>query len=117
MVTVTGYRMVQSEDGESYLRLILSGELAMVRSEATGRFYATTRQASIAATFDEESAKQMIGTELPGTIERVDVEPYEFTLEDGQKIQISQRWIYVEEMMEKESSIKELAQAAKKNAA
>ena len=115
MVTVTSYRSGETEDGEKYVRLILSGDLEMVRSETTGNYYATTRRASIAATFDEESAKQMVGKELPGTIERINVEPYEYTLDNGEKIQISQRWIYVEEMVEKESSIRELAEATNKN--
>jgi hypothetical protein len=100
MVTVTNYRIVKSEEGEEYIRLILSGSLEMVKSETTGRYYATTREASIAATFDEESAKLMVGKELPGHIERVDVEPYEYTLDGGETIKISQRWIYVEEMVD-----------------
>ena len=108
MVTVTNYRIVKSEDGEEYIRLILSGTLEMIKSETTGRFYATTRQASIAATFDEESAKQMVGQELPGHIEKIDVEPYEYTLDNGETIKIAQRWIYVEEG---EQEFQELAAA------
>jgi hypothetical protein len=82
MVTVSGYRVVETEDGE-YIRLVLSGDLEMVRSETTGNYYATTRQATISATFDEHTAKKMIGKELPGTIERVEVEPYEIETPTG----------------------------------
>ena len=40
MVTVTGYRVVESEEGEKYVRLVLSGELEMVLSETSGNYYA-----------------------------------------------------------------------------
>jgi hypothetical protein len=96
MVSVTGFRIVETEEGEKYVRLVLSGDLEMVRSENTGNFYATTRRATISSKFDEDTSQKMIGKELPGTIERVEVDPYEFELDDGTKIQIAHRWIYQE---------------------
>jgi metal-sulfur cluster biosynthetic enzyme len=65
MVTVSNYRVVETEEG-TYVRLILSGDLEMVQSERTGNYYATIKQASISATFDEEMAKRMLGKQLPG---------------------------------------------------
>lgn len=116
MVTVTGFRTVETEEGEKYVRLVLTGDLEMVKSENTGNFYATTRRATISATFDEKTAQKMIGKSLPGTIERMEVEPYDYELDNGETIKISHRWFYVDAPVEKESSIKELAEIALKRA-
>lgn len=67
MVTVTGYRIVETDDNDTYIRLILSGSLTLVRSKETGRHYATVRKCSISSTFDEQTAKLMLGQQLPGT--------------------------------------------------
>lgn len=116
MVTVSNYRVVETEEG-TYVRLILSGDLEMVQSERTGNYYATIKQASISATFDEEMAKRMLGKQLPGTIERIEVEPYEIETDSG-TVKLYHRWVYrqdnVEIPAEKESSVIELAETAKK---
>ena len=98
MVTVGNYRVVETDEG-TYIRLILSGDLEMVQSEKTGNFYATIKQASISATFDEEMAKRMLGKQLPGTIERIQVEPYEIETEAG-RIKIFHRGVYREAHVE-----------------
>ena len=94
MVTVTGFRTVETEDGDKYVRLLLSGDLEMVKSENTGNFYATTRRCSMSSTFDEETAKSMIGKELNGEITKIDVEPYEYTIDSGETIEIAHRWVF-----------------------
>ena len=96
MVTVTGFKIVETEEGDSYVRLLLNGDLEMVKSQTTGNMYATTRRCSISATFDEETANRMIGKELPGEIVKVDTEPYEYTLDSGETIEIAHRWVYEE---------------------
>lgn len=80
MVKVKNYHVRKSEDGEQYISLELEGELAFVQSQNTGRFYATTRRCFMYAAMDESTAKAMVGTQLPGTIERVSAEPYEYTI-------------------------------------
>ncbi len=97
MVTVTAFRSVETEDGDVYVRLILSGDLEMDDSENTGNFYATTRRASISCTFDEQTAQSMIGKELDGTITKVSVDPYEYTLDSGETIKIAHRWVFAPE--------------------
>jgi len=97
MVTVQGFRTVETEEGDTYVRLILGGDLEMVKSENTGNFYATTRRASISCTFDEKVAEAMIGKELDGTINKIKVEPYEYTLDSGEKISIAHRWVFTPE--------------------
>ncbi len=94
MVLVTGFRTVETEEGETYVRLILSGDLEMVESTKTGNFYATTRRASISSTFDEDTAAKMVGTELNGSISKIDVEPYDYVLDSGETIELSHRWVF-----------------------
>ena len=59
---------METEEGDSYIKLILTGEISMVKSEKTGNFYATTRRCSISATFDEATAKLMVGMQMPGSM-------------------------------------------------
>lgn len=95
MVTVTGFKTVQLEDGQSYVNLILSGDLEMVQSTETGNFYATTRRASMSCTFDEATAALMVGKQLDGSITKIDVEPYDYLLDSGEKVEMTHRWVYV----------------------
>ena len=95
MVTVTGFQKVETEEGEVYVRLILSGDLEMVESTNTGQYYATTRKATMSCTFDEGIAEHMIGKVLPGEIVKVEVAPYEYTLDSGETIEMAHRWVFV----------------------
>jgi hypothetical protein len=78
MVHVVGYKERFSSEGKSFMALILQGGVEIIES-ANGKLYATARKASVASTFDEETCKILIGQELPGTIEKVECEPYEYT--------------------------------------
>lgn len=70
----------------------------MVQSQATGRFYATVRRCAISSTFDQLTAERMIGKQMPGSIERVPCDPYDFTIEaTGEVMKIGYRWSYVPE--------------------
>ena len=58
----------------------------------------TARKTSIPVTFDEALAQKMIGQELPGTIERMETDEYEFTIPGTKnKIKLSHRWQYNQE--------------------
>ena len=94
MVTVTGFKTVELEDGDSYVSLILSGDLEMVQSTETGNFYATTRKASMSCTFDEGTAALMIGKELDGSIVKSEVESYDYQLDSGETIEMTHRWVF-----------------------
>ncbi len=70
----------------------------MIKSKSTGNFYATARKAFISSTFDAETCKALIGTEMKGTIERRECEPYEYTVkETGEVIELSHQYVYVPE--------------------
>jgi hypothetical protein len=61
MVTVVEYAIRQTKDGREFVALILQGGLCLVQSKQTNNFYGTVKRCSIPSTFDEETAKGMIG--------------------------------------------------------
>ena len=86
------------EDGREFVALVIQGGLSLVQSKNTGNFYATVNQCSIPSTFDEATAKAFIGEKLPGSIQRMSCDAYEWTnKETGEVIELSHRWVYVPE--------------------
>jgi hypothetical protein len=72
----------------------------MVKSHQTGQFYVTARKASISSTFDEITCQALIGSDIEGKIEKVNCEPYEYTIKDtGEVITLSHRFQYLEETL------------------
>lgn len=98
MVTVTAAHLREGDKGP-YIALEIQGDLEMVQSQNTGRFYATARRCFISSTFNEQTAERMIGKEIPGQIVRVECDPYDYTVpETGEIIQLSYRYDYVPDM-------------------
>ena len=98
MVTVKNFHLREKEDGISYVSLELMGDLELVQSANTGRFYATARRCFIFSTFTEDVAQAMIGRTIPGTITRIPCESYEYVLpETGEVIQLAYRYDYTPE--------------------
>lgn len=96
MVTIKDYKTITKDDGEEFFALIVEGGVEPVTSQSTGRTYFTVRKAVVSTTFDEESCKAAIGTQFPGVIRKVEVEPYNYTIKDTQEtIELSYRWEYV----------------------
>jgi hypothetical protein len=98
MLKIVDYAPRTDADGEQFFALILQDGLQLVRSKKTGNYYATAKSTSITSTFNEETAKSMIGQEIPGTIQKVNCEPYEYTIKDtGEIITLEHRWQYFPE--------------------
>jgi len=98
MITITGYALRQSKEGKSFVALQLQGDMELVQSQETGKFYATARKCFITSTFDEPTAQALIGQKMPGTIERVPCNPYEYTVpETGELIMLAHSYQYVPE--------------------
>lgn len=98
MVTIVGYKTFEKENGENYQSLVLEGGIEAVKSQQTGRTYLTAKTTKVSSTFDEATCESLIGTKLPGSIKRVEVEPYEFTIaETGEVIERSHRYEYISE--------------------
>lgn len=97
MVKVIGYRLRQNLDGKSFYALQLQGRIEMIKS-ASGNSYLSARTVSMPTTFTEDVCASLVGAELPGTIVRQDVEPYEYTNpETGEALMLSHRFIYLEQ--------------------
>lgn len=95
MVTIIGYKESQKENGESFFKLKLEGSAELVQSKETSKFYLTTRTCYISTTFQEETCKKLLGTEMAGTIEKVEVEPYDYTVPaTGEVITLHHSWEY-----------------------
>lgn len=96
MVRIVNYNERNSEDGSTFYALEIQGGLEFVKSQETGNFYATARKSSITSTFDEETCKALIGTEIPGIIVKQECDPYEYTIkETGEKITLTHKYSYI----------------------
>lgn len=99
MVIILNYQKRQTEEGKDFFVLELQGGIEMIKSQETGQMYITARKSSISSTFDELTCQSLIGTELPGSIEKVNCNPYEYTIRDtGEVIVLSHKFQYVEEV-------------------
>jgi hypothetical protein len=85
MVTITGLEKRKAADGKEFNVLNLLGSIEVVVSKETGKPYLTARKTSIPCTFDEVMAKTLIGQTLPGEIERMEVDEYEFVVPGTKK--------------------------------
>lgn len=95
MVTIIGYKTVLNKDNETFISLELQGDIMMVQSQLTGRFYATNKRCHITSSFDEETAKSLVGRTIPGRIEKVSCEPFELKDElTGEVTMLSSRYEY-----------------------
>lgn len=96
MVRIIGYKKRKTEDDKTFYALHVQGGIEMVKSQVTGSFYATARKTSVISTFDEETCKALIGTEMPGKVEKVSCEAYEYTIkETGEVITLTHRYTYL----------------------
>lgn len=95
MVTISNYKSATNAEGEAFFMLILLGGVESVQSKETGRFYLTAKKATISSTFDEATCQSLVGTKLPGSIIKEEVDPYDYVIpETGEEIQLSHRYSY-----------------------
>ncbi|MEZ4801151.1 MAG: hypothetical protein R2797_00145 [Gelidibacter sp.] len=95
MVRIINYQKRQAEDGREFFVLEITGGVEFVKSKETGQFYATSKKSSIPSTFDEETCKALIGTEMSGNVEKQEVDPYNYVVkETGEEIILTHRWVY-----------------------
>ena len=98
MVTIIASEKRTSATGKEFNVIVLQGDIEVAVSKETGKPYLTARKTSIPCTFDESIAKTLIGQQLPGGIERVEVKPYEFVIPStGKKIKLSHTYQYSKE--------------------
>ena len=98
MVTIVDYKQRENEDGESFFVLVIQGGLEMVKSQESNRYYATARKANVPSTFNEITCKGLVGSQMPGKIQKVETDPYEYTVEEtGEILELNFRYEYVPE--------------------
>lgn len=98
MVRIVNYQKRTTEEGKEFFTLELQGGIEVVKSQETGKLYMTARKANMSCTFDELTCQSLIGTELPGSVRKVECEAYEYTIKDtGEVITLSHRFEYVEQ--------------------
>lgn len=112
MVKVIEVKQSQNTTGKSFISLKIQGGIEAVQSQQTGKLYLTALTCYIATTFDEATAKSLIGTQLPGTVQRVESEPYEYTIkETGEVVTLSHSYEYSPNEMKPATPVKELVLA------
>jgi hypothetical protein len=95
MVTVKDYHVRQGDNGSEYISLELTGDVCFVQSQTTGRFYAAAKRCFMYAALDEPTAKSLVGSRMPGSIERVACDPYEYTIEStGEVLSLAYSYVY-----------------------
>ena len=98
MVTIVDFVKRQNKEGKEFNALILQSGIELVKSHETGRWYATAKKASITSTFDDAMCRNLIGQQIPGCVQRVECDPYNFTVKDtGEVLELTHRWIYLKE--------------------
>ena len=86
MVTIVGYEKRTNAEEQEFNVLILQGGIELIRSSESGHYYATAKRATITCTFDERMCRQLIGSKLPGKIEKVPCAEYEFTIPGTEEV-------------------------------
>lgn len=86
MVTVTNYKQLKNAAEETFFALVLQGDIEFIKSTKTGKLYATARKAMISTTFDETTCKVLIGRKLPGSIQKVECESYDYLIPQTQEM-------------------------------
>jgi len=98
MVIIKDYVQRENSLGETFYALLVQGGIEVVKSKESGRNYITAKTASVPSTFPEEICKSLIGQELPGSVKKVECEPYEITdQETGEVRQLNFRYEYIQE--------------------
>ncbi len=98
MVRIIGFKQREKEDGTPFFILELQGGIEMTQSKETGQFYATAKKAYVTSTFDEQTCKALVGTEMSGSIIKKEVEPFTYVIkETGEELVLTHRWVFVPE--------------------
>ena len=98
MVKIVDFKTYQKEDGTEFCTLIVQSGVEAVKSKQTGKMYLTAKTARVPCTFSEAVCESLIGSELPGVIRKVVVEPFDYTVEDtGEVITLTERNEFVSE--------------------
>jgi hypothetical protein len=95
MVRIIDYKASLNAKGKEFISLKLQGGIETVQSRETGRLYLTAKTCYISTTFSESVAMDLVGSELPGTVEKIACDPYAYTVkETGEVILLTHKYEY-----------------------
>lgn len=105
-VKVIALQKRTTEDGKrEFVALTLQGGVEVLKSKKSGMPYVTARKVNIVSTFDEDTAKQMIGKTLPGTIDKIPCEPYDFVTKTGETVSLDFKYAYNPDSVTSEEAV------------
>ena len=78
-------------------RIVIVGNDAQVVFSKEGNARIDAVKSGIPSNLPIEALQALIGSKLPGKIERQECEPYTFTGSDGEEVTLDYRWQYVAE--------------------
>ena len=95
MVTIVDFENRKNALDEEFNVLILQGGVETVTSKQTGKPYITARKTSIPCTFEDTFAESLVGSQMPGSIDKVQCEEYKYEIPgSGEVIKLGHTYIY-----------------------
>ena len=85
-----------SSTGNTF-RVVIVGSDAQVVFSKDGKPRVDAVKSGIPSNLPIEALQALIGSELPGKIEKQECEPYTFTGSDGEEVTLDYRWQYAAE--------------------
>lgn len=107
MVKVIETQKRTSDDGKKEFNvLVLQGGIETRKSQTSGKFYITAKRANMICTFSEAEAKLLVGTELPGTIEKELCSPYQYRIPGSDEmVELNYTYCYKPEQAQMEEAV------------
>lgn len=68
-----------------YNVIVLLGDVEVLTSKSTGKPYLTAKKVTIPTTLNQEQANELVGSTLPGKIEKIDCAEYEIKMPNSNK--------------------------------
>ena len=95
MVTIVEVAERTAANGNTFCSVMVAGD-ASVYTNAEGKASLVALKASIPSNLPKDVLESMIGNKLPGKVERVETEPYQWTNPNtGEELTLSHTYKYV----------------------
>lgn len=98
MVTIVGFQQCESKEGKPFVAIELQGEPKLLQSPTTGNFYLTANKTKVSTSLSVDACKMIVGQKLPGRVDKVEVEPYEYVnKQTGEVFALNYAYVYIPE--------------------
>ena len=95
MVTIVNCKEVETAEGKVFTSLEIQGDVRFVQSKVTDNYYLAADRTRISSALPLNFCRTLIGQKLPGTVEKVECEPYEYVnKETGDAITLHHTFVY-----------------------